>query len=217
LSFYILVQHLLDLQLFNKTTKPMKKYILSIAALIFLSIGAKAQFTLGLKGGLNVSKINNDNLSESTVTGYQFGAFARIGKGFYLQPEMYVGSKGGQFNFDSNGTNTGGSAKVRFTSLDVPLLLGESFGAKSLNFRIMAGPIYSYILNTDQSFSDNLSEAYKDLGNYNNSTLGYQAGAGIDLGNISLDARYEGGLTQLNSKYGQRQNLWHISLGFKIL
>lgn len=217
MSFYILVQHLLDLQLFNKTTKPMKKYILSIAALIFLSIGAKAQFTLGLKGGLNVSKINNDNLSESTVTGYQFGAFARIGKGFYLQPEMYVGSKGGQFNFDSNGTNTGGSAKVRFTSLDVPLLLGESFGAKSLNFRIMAGPIYSYILNTDQSFSDNLSEAYKDLGNYNNSTLGYQAGAGIDLGNISLDARYEGGLTQLNSKYGQRQNLWHISLGFKIL
>ncbi|OCX52734.1 hypothetical protein BEL04_12995 [Mucilaginibacter sp. PPCGB 2223] len=195
----------------------MKKYMLSIAAMLLLSIAAKAQFTLGLKGGMNISKINTDNVSESTVTGYQFGAFARIGNGLYLQPEMYVGSKGGQFNFDSNGTNTGGSAKVRFTSLDVPLLLGKSFGAKSLNFRIMAGPIYSYILNTDQSFSDNLSAAYRDLGNYDRSTLGYQAGAGIDLGNISLDARYEGGLTQINQKYGQRQNLWHISLGFKIL
>jgi len=217
LSFYNFGSTFVGSHLLIKTEKTMKKYMLSIAVLLLLSIGAKAQFTLGLKGGLNVSKINNDNISESTVTGYQFGAFARIGKGLYLQPEMYIGSKGGQFNFDSNGSNTGGSAKVRFTSLDVPLLLGESFGAKSLNFRIMAGPIYSYILNTDQSFSDNLSNAYKDLGNYNNSTLGYQAGAGIDLGTISLDARYEGGLTQLNSKYGQRQNLWHISLGFKIL
>ncbi|WP_448702503.1 porin family protein [Mucilaginibacter sp. AW1-3] len=195
----------------------MKKYVLSIAAILLLSIGARAQFTLGLKGGLNVSKINTDNVAESTVTGYQFGAFARIGTSWYLQPEMYIGSKGGQFNFDTEGTNTGGSAKVRFTSLDVPVLLGKSFGAKSFNLRIMAGPIYSYILNTDQSFSDNLSNAYKDLGNYNNSTLGYQAGAGIDLGNISFDTRYEGGLTQINEKYGQRQNLWHFSLGFKIL
>jgi hypothetical protein len=195
----------------------MKKFILGMVAIIFLTIGAKAQFSLGLKGGLNVSKINNDNISQSTVSGYQFGAFARIGSGLYLQPEIYVGSQGGQFNYDSSGGNTGGYAKVKFTTLDVPLLLGESFGAKSLNFRVMAGPIYTYILNTDQTYSDNLSSAYRDLGNYNNSTLGYQAGAGIDLGNISVDARYEGGLTQLNQKYGQRQNLWHISLGFKIL
>jgi len=195
----------------------MKKYMLSIAAILFLCIGAKAQFTLGIKGGANISKINTDNLSESTVTGYQFGAFARIGTGFYVQPEMYVGSKGGQFNYESSGTNTGGYARVRFTSLDVPVLLGKSFGAKSFNFRVMAGPIYSYVLNTNESFSDNLGNAYRDLGNYNNSTLGYQAGAGIDLGTISLDARYEGGLTQVNSKYGQRDNLWHISLGFKIL
>ncbi len=195
----------------------MKKYLLGLAAMVAFTISANAQFSLGVKGGMNISKINNDNYSESTFTGYQFGAFARIGKGLYLQPEMYVGSKGGQFNYETSGTNTGGSAKVKFTSLDVPLLLGESFGASSLNFRIMAGPIYSYILNTDESFSDNLAAAYRDLGNYNRSTLGYQAGAGIDLGNISLDARYEGGLTNLNEKFGQRQNLWHISLGFKIL
>ncbi|MBW4890189.1 PorT family protein [Mucilaginibacter sp. HMF5004] len=195
----------------------MKKYMLCLAAVVISAVSVKAQFSLGVKGGLNISKIDNDNYSQSTVAGYQFGAFARIGTGFYVQPELYVGSKGGKFNFDSNGSNAGGSAKVRFTSLDVPVLIGKSFGAESLNFRIMAGPIYSYILNTDESFSDNLGAAYRDLGNYKNSTLGYQAGAGIDLGNISIDARYEGGLTQVNEKFGQRQNLWHISLGFKIL
>jgi hypothetical protein len=195
----------------------MKKYLLGLAAIAAFTVSAHAQFSLGVKGGMNISKIDNDNYAQSTVTGYQFGAFARIGKGFYVQPEMYVGSKGGQFNYETSGTNTGGSARVKFTTLDVPVLLGESFGAKNLNFRIMAGPIYSYILNTDESFSDNLGAAYRDLGNYKNSTLGYQAGAGIDLGSLSLDARYEGGLTQVNEKFGQRQNLWHISLGFKIL
>lgn len=194
----------------------MKKYLFSLALLIVFGINAKAQFALGVKGGVNVSKINTDNVSESDITGYQFGAFARFGKDWYLQPELYVGSQGGKLNFDSNGSTTGGSAKVRFTTLNVPLLVGKSFGTSSLNLRIMAGPIYSYILNTDQSYSDNLAAAYRDLGNYKNSTLGYQAGAGIDLGNISIDARYEGGLTQLNDKYGQRQNLFHFSLGYKI-
>ncbi|EHQ27764.1 porin family protein [Mucilaginibacter paludis] len=195
----------------------MKKYLLSLAILTLITVAARAQFTLGLKGGVNISKINTDNLSESTIAGYQFGAWARLGKSTYIQPEMYIGSKGGQFNFDSNGSNAGGSAKVKFTTLDVPVLIGESFGVSHLNFRIMAGPVYSYILSKDESFSSNLGSAYRDFGNYNNSTLGYQVGAGVDLGNISIDARYEGGLTRLNEKYGQRASLFHISLGFKIL
>jgi hypothetical protein len=195
----------------------MKKYLTSLALLMLMCIGAKAQFTIGVKGGVNFSKINTDNFSQSTVTGYDAGLFARIGKGFYLQPEMYLSSKGGQFNYDQNGSNTGGSAKVRFTTLDVPVLIGESFGVSSFNFRIMAGPIYSYVLSRDATFSDNLGAAYRDLGDFNNSTLGYQAGAGIDLGNVSIDARYEGGLTTINQKYGERPNLFHISLGFKLL
>lgn len=195
----------------------MKKYLFSLAALLIFSIGAKAQFTLGVKGGVNFSKLNTDNLSESSVAGYEVGAWARIGKGFYVQPEIYLASKGGQVNFDTNGSTAGGSAKVRFTTIDVPVLLGKSFGVSSLNFRIMAGPVYSYVLNRDDSFSSNLGNAYRDFGNYNNSTLGYQAGAGVDLGTISIDARYEGGLTKINEKYGEKPNLFHISLGFKIL
>lgn len=195
----------------------MKKYLFSLAALLVIGIGAKAQFVLGLKGGFNVSKINTDNFTQSNIAGYQLGAFARIGKGLFVEPEMYVSSKGGQFNFDSNGTTTGGNAKVRFTTLDVPVLIGESFGASSFNIRAMVGPVYSYVLDRNSSFSSNLSAAYQDLGDYNHSTLGYQAGLGVDLGNIALDVRYEGGLTSINQKYGERPNLWSVTLGFKIL
>jgi hypothetical protein len=193
----------------------MKKYVLSLALLIAVSISAKAQFSLGIKGGVNFSNINTDNLHQSTLTGYQAGVFARIGGGLYLQPEVYLGSSGGKFDSNNNGTDY--NAQVRFTTLNVPLLLGESFGTKSVNFRIMAGPVYSYFLNTDKNFSNNFEGAYTDFGHYNNSTLGYQVGAGVDVGAATVDLRYEGGLSRLNSDYGQRANIWSLSVGFKIL
>ena len=193
----------------------MKKYFLSLAILIAVSISAKAQFSLGIKGGVNFSQINTDNLHESTLVGYQAGLFARIGGGLYLQPELYLGSSGGKFNSSNDGADY--SSQVRFTTLNAPLLIGKSFGSKDLNFRIMAGPVYSYNLSTNENFSQNFNAAYNDFGKYNNSTLGYQAGAGVDIGAATVDLRYEGGLTKLNENYGQRQNLWALSVGFKIL
>jgi len=190
----------------------MKKHLLIIALLMAGCAGAKAQFSLGIKGGVNYSRINSNNLSSSSVAGYEAGAFARIGGGVYLQPELYLNSSGGDFKSNDNTY----SAHVRFTNLNVPLLLGYRFGAKNLNFRLMAGPIYTSVLSQDNSFSQNFNAAYNDFGHYKNSTLGFQAGAGLDLGAITADLRYEGNLTDINSNFGQRQNLWALSVGFKI-
>lgn len=197
----------------------MKKYLFSIAMLMAVAVGAKAQFSLGIKGGVNLSKINTDNFRESTSAGYQAGLFARFGGDFYVQPEAYVGSKSGKIDFDvnSNGTTVFEQGKETFTTLNVPLLLGKSFGKKDLNFRIMAGPIYSYYMSRSDNFSDNIKNSYQDFGHFNRSTLGYQAGAGVDVGPATVDLRYEGGLTKINDNYGQRPNLWALSVGFKIL
>ena len=192
----------------------MKKYLLSAATLLIITITAQAQSsTFGIKGGINFSKINTDNLNESTVTGYQAGLFARFGSSFYVQPEVYVASSGGKVN--GNVGTAAYNGDIKFTTLNVPLLLGKSFGAKDLNFRLMVGPVYSYIMDQNKNFSANFSGAYADFGNYNNSTLGYQAGAGVDIGPITADVRYEGGLTEINKNYGQKQNLWAVSVGFK--
>lgn len=189
----------------------MKKYLLSVALLVAVCISAQAQFSLGIKGGVNFSNINADNFNESTRTGYQAGVFARFGNAFYLQPEVYLSSTGGSL------VTTDGAfkAKVNFTNMSVPLLLGHSFGTKDLNFRLMVGPVYTYALSKNESFSDNANAAIADFGHYNNSTLGFQAGGGVDIGPITADLRYEGGLTKINPNYGQRQNLWALSVGFK--
>jgi len=191
----------------------MKKLLLSVALLIAIGISAKAQVTVGVKGGVNFSKINTDNLNSSTLTGYQAGVFARFGSALYLQPELYLSSSGGKFTSSDNGTDY--SAKIRFTNLNVPVLIGHSFGEKDLNFRLMVGPVYSYALDKKASFSNNVNGAISDFGDYKNSTLGFQAGGGIDIGAITADIRYEGGLTKISDNFGQKQNLWAVSVGFK--
>jgi len=191
----------------------MKKYILSIALLIASVAASKAQSTIGIKGGINFSKISTDNIKESSVTGYQAGVFARLGDGLYLQPEVYLGSRGGKFEGSSSGNSASANGKVTFTTLNVPLLLGTKLvSAGPISVRAMAGPIYSYNL----SENNNVNSAIQDFGKYKNSTLGYQVGAGVDIGNITADLRYEGGLTKINESYGQRANLWALSVGFKI-
>ena len=79
----------------------------------------------------------------------------------------------------------------------------------------MVGPVYTYALDKSESFSDNANAAIADFGNYKNSTIGFQAGGGVDIGPITADLRYEGGLTKINPDFGQRQNLWALSVGFK--
>jgi hypothetical protein len=191
--------------------KFMKKILLSATLLIAVCISAKAQFSLGIKGGVNFSKINTDNLSSSSRTGYQAGIFTRFGNDLYLQPELYLSGTGGDFHSSDNSV----SGNAHFTNLNVPVLIGHSFGEKNLNFRIMAGPVYTSVLS--KNLSQSLQDAYADFGHYKSSTLGFQAGAGVDIGAITADLRYEGGLTKINSDFGQRQNLWALSVGFKLL
>jgi hypothetical protein len=198
----------------------MKKYFFTLLAAA-LSFSAQAQFSLGVKGGVNFShlSVNQGRINSTTLPGYQIGLWTRIGKGFYVQPEVYLGSSGSNFDFqyDQSNQTVTESGKVRFTTLNIPLLVGQSFGLSKLNFRLMAGPMYSYILDDNENLSQNVKNAYRDFGNYKNSTLGYQAGAGVDVLKFSVDLRYEGGITEINPAYGQRQNVWHLSLGYKFL
>jgi hypothetical protein len=190
----------------------MRKHILTLALLIVVCISAKAQFSLGVKAGVNYSTINADNLKNSSVAGYQAGAFLRFGGNVYLQPELYLSGTGGQFQSNDNFY----SGTVKFTNLDLPVLLGLRFGPQKLNFRIMGGPVFTTVLNTNESLSQNFNVAYNDFKSYKNLTVEGQAGVGVDFGPLTADLRYQLGLDRL-SDYHQRQNLWALSVGFKIL
>ncbi|MEY5033845.1 MAG: hypothetical protein RL447_223, partial [Bacteroidota bacterium] len=65
------------------------KNIFLIAFLLITSV-ASAQFDLGIKGGINVNKIDGVSFKDEFKYGYHLGGFAAIGLGkkFGLQPEV---------------------------------------------------------------------------------------------------------------------------------
>lgn len=195
----------------------MKKLTLMIIVGLFIATGAKAQFNLGIKGGLNYStiKAQDNKFDESGILGYQIGLWSRIGNTIYIQPELYLASKGADLKFQTAGTSVTQTAKAKFTTLDVPLLLGARLGMDKLNFRIMAGPAFQFNLdNNESAFSQ---AADPNFYRYEDFVTNLQAGAGVDFGNLSLDLRYETSLKDINKNKGQSQNLLHLSLGIKIL
>ncbi|MBC7745809.1 MAG: PorT family protein [Flavobacterium sp.] len=200
------------------------KNILLIASFLFVvSIPAMAQlpsFNLGIKGGVNYSELKSKSsfTDKNSILGYQFGIWTRIGgAGLYLQPEAYLGTKGGKIPiiFQTGGNEVEANGEIKFTTLDVPLLIGTKIGANKLNLRFMAGPVLSVIVDKKTTIND----AYTSIQDYKNQALGLQGGAGVDLGSLSVDLRYEAGLTNISksTKYDQKQNLFHLSLGIKLL
>lgn len=179
--------------------------------------GAYAQFNVGVKGGLNYStiKAKNREIDKSGILGYNLGVWARVGNAFYLQPELYLGSKGAELKFEENGSSVEQTGKVKFTTLDLPVLLGTRFGLSNFNLRLMAGPAFQFNLDTDESAFNQATDI--DFYRYRDFVTNLQAGAGVDIGNISVDLRYETGLQDINKNDGQKQNLVHLSLGWKIL
>lgn len=201
-----------------------KKIILLSLMLVVVATSAFSQlpsFNLGVKGGVNFATLKSDNFfDEENRLGYQFGLWARFGGvGFYVQPEAYLAGKGGKFDADVNtsgsGVDVSSNNKVSFTTLDVPILLGNKIGFNKLNVRFMAGPVVSFVL--DKSVKGNIDQV-TNFGSYKDQTWGAQFGAGVDVGSLTVDLRYEAGITNVNKsgQYDQKQNLWHLSLGYKI-
>lgn len=195
----------------------MKSIYITLACL-FLGFYASAQvlptFQLGVKAGANFSKFDTENtFSSDNRTGFYGGLWTRVGAaGVYFQPELYVSGKKTNL-VDANGQVN----SVRFTSLDVPLLIGTKFGAAGVGLRLNTGPMFSLILDDKQSFSQAAGNVFK--ADFKDQAVSWQFGAGLDIKKLSFDARYELGLSKVNKAGypGTKLNLFTIGLGYRIL
>ncbi|WP_291038355.1 porin family protein [Dyadobacter sp. 50-39] len=222
---------------------------------IFAFSNAQAQkkgFAFGIKGGVNLSRLTmgdvfttrydengnpylgydgkevRDNLKESfnTRTGAVGGIWMRFGKTLFIQPEALVSTKGGSFKIIQNDQEipVEKTINVKYSNIDVPLLIGLKGGP----FRILAGPVTSFRIGDNQRLRDAFKYYTSDLNNaMSQATFGYQLGAGLDLGNFSLDVRKEGSFTNLASfqvsgqqaaggSVKQKVTSWQVTLGLKL-
>jgi len=186
----------------------MKKLMLLFAMLVCYGSVHAQLFQFGLRGGVSSSQIKIDDTDtwrvdeEESEFGFHAGVFARIQPpliGLYVQPELLFSSTGGTVTVEDVSNDVENQVlDYNFNRIDIPVMVGWKFGVLRLN----VGPTFNVITKAERKVGPDDVVSIKD--EYKNATIGYQAGAGLDLGPLLLDLKYEGSL----SKYGES-----ISLG----
>jgi len=192
----------------------MKRIIL-IAVLGIFALTSQAQliFDLGLKGGVNFSKISLDleDYNEDAITKMHIGAFGRIGVSkVFVQPEVYFTKKGGEFSY--NPLDVAG--EFDYNAVDVPLLFGvRLFDAKLIEMHLLAGPVFGFVTDKALSGENDFDKQY-----FNDHYVGLQYGAGIDVLFMTLDLKMEHANKIYEAPTFDGKNAtFMVSVGFRIL
>lgn len=198
----------------------MKKIplLLISAALLYGKVSAQTlpSFQFGVKAGTNLTSFSPSkgagNLGGDNQAGYFGGIWATMGAvGVHFQPELYFAAKDFTLNADD-----GNKDKVRVRSLDLPLLVGTRIGALGFGAHFNTGPVFSYAISKDQTFSTDVAKVFSlDLKSAN---FAWQVGAGIDVKRFSLDLRYEAGLNSISTANGGSThiNLFELGLAYRL-
>ncbi len=168
--------------------KVQKTLLVAVFALVGTATFAQTGSGFGIKGGLNYNA--NGDYFESTGdaarnpdrnVGYHVGLFGKLGDKIYLRPELvYTRTKS---DYDGD--------EFTMSKLDAPILLG----AKIIGpLHVFAGPAFQYILDTE---FDGISIDTVE----NDFTVGLNIGAGVNLGKLGIDLRYERGFSDNEAEF----------------
>ena len=201
------------------------KNLVLLATILFLSVTLNAQFKIGIRAGISSSDIKLKNYKTDQYEleyskgnyGYHFGIISqlKIAK-LYLQPELLFSTAKSDIAYkDLLDPKNNKIGRQNFNKIDIPVIVGF----KVAIFKLQAGPVATFILNTK---SDLLKEK-KIEQNLKGATIGYQAGIGVELSSLLLDVKYEGNLSKLGSSmerngtkvnFDQRMSQFLFSIGY---
>ena len=170
------------------------KYLIGLLTAILITGVAVAQHgnapaghvSLGIKGGVNVYNIHNDNDTKyDSKAGFHFGLLGHIhfDNQFAIQPEILYSAQGAK----------NGDTKYNLDYVNVPVLFQYMFDN---GFRIQAGPQLGFLISA-KSKDNNTSVDIKD--NYKPIDLGASIGASyvVPSTGFGIDARYNIGLSNI--------------------
>ena len=197
---------------------------LLVVCLVIVSSQVKAQTaTFGFRSGPTFNNVSQTQAVDAVtpeldyLIGFSAGIYAEIpiSETFAFRPELAYSQKGFSLlqgaNIDLFGAPLplGVRANTRFDYVDLPLLLKAQFGNEQVKGFVLAGPSLNYAINgrikTEASglLDLNISNTKLDLDaiNYERFEFAGVVGAGVafetGFGTISLDGRFEQGVTQL--------------------
>ena len=154
---------------------------------LFSTLSASAQFAFGVKGGLNISKVDfsQDIIDAGNLTGFQIGPMVEFTVplfGIGMDAALLYSQKGLEYNSESHKTDY----------LDVPVNLKWKFGLPIVKGYFTAGPYVSFRIGGDKIWKviDSQIEA-KSFG------AGLNFGAGIEVvRHLQVGFNYDLGLVK---------------------
>lgn len=177
----------------------MKKLIcLIFAATLFAPVILHAQLKFGIRGGIQdnvrMREIEAGDYEidyKMGTIGFHFGVTSQlqIWK-MYAQPEILFSTNSNSIKVtEYDGVNELAEevGKQRFNKLDVPVL----FGLKLDKLKIGFGPVFTAHLNSKSDLLNDEQLKYE----YNNATVGYQIGLGLEGESFGVELRYEDNLS----------------------
>ncbi|MBX2962995.1 MAG: PorT family protein [Cyclobacteriaceae bacterium] len=195
----------------------MKKLnlVIFLVACISGSAIAQVQFSIGLKGGLNLAKFDVSDISGSISnrTGFHGGAFA-LAKftAFAIQPEVIFSQQGSEFNF------SGQNLSSNFSYFNVPVLLKFYL---PLGLNIQAGPQFGFLTSADGQVvgaDGEIVDVSTDM--YKNSDTSIALGLGWDLPmRLTVDFRYNLGISEIEDDArltATKNQVFQLSVGYKL-
>lgn len=181
----------------------MRKLFPSLFALAAFAVPLHAQAGIGVLGGFvssNITTSNNDGtFSNSSRSGFAVGLSADgwLARDVTLGADAMYVEKGAKFTAGSSS----GSLKLGY--IDVPVRLKLMFGSRDTKLFILGGPEVGFKVSCSNDFNIGVSGS-SDCGAAENNAIkgtdfGVTFGAGVLMRQISISARYDLGLTDINS------------------
>jgi hypothetical protein len=173
----------------------MKHAIFTFLMILGLTLAGMAQIELKGGGGINFSSLSesHENWDSEGRIGYQFGAGVLIGEKFYVEPSVYW-TRVAQYAIENDDPEEVKNL-IALNSIRIPVHLGyHLIGGKEEKFvslRIFAGPAGSILT----SVKSDLEDVVKD--DFNSFLVDIDAGLGIDIWFLFLDAQYSWGFSKV--------------------
>jgi hypothetical protein len=189
----------------------MKKIIFTAMVAMFVSVGANAQFKLGVKGSygfenFDISTNPSSQLTKNNSTSWDLGILAQISLGgtFYLQPEvLYLSQK-----IESLSTELIPlEENSKRTHIQIPVNLLFKINLAVVNVFASGGAYFGYSINGTKF--DSLQKT----------DWGVSIGAGVELWKFQVGARYNWALKNISdvSNITLKNNRFNVSVAIFIL
>ncbi len=216
----------------------MKKLVLLFLAMTTSGI-MFGQIHFGPQIGYSASNLslNTTDISNNLKNNFMFGVFLRLGKKFYVQPEVNWVTQGSVFRYPSVSLDSINLSPVeqniQLKTIQIPVSIGyRIIDLKVANIRVFGGLTADIVTNKTINNTDDDNSIGQDLitpikeEDIKNLQWQYQLGIGVDALMFALDIKYYGGINNLvngNVHYNNttntissKSNVFMVTLGWKI-